>query len=221
MAQRKVIIIDDFYRDPMEVRQRALNMTFANFEGETYPGKNSTAFFAPQDVMEGLAKVAGGVIHWGTDVSNGLFRLSSATATFKQDIHYDTVDWSGIAYLNTPEQYPPNNRGGSVLWRHKASGTESYDEMFHKLLKGEWRVPSHPTTDGDVTRWIRKNIIYGDGLDRSLWDELIAVPPVFNRVALFRSSLWHSHDVNFGTTPADSRLIQTFFFNEGPAPCRT
>jgi hypothetical protein len=43
---------------------------------------------------------------------------------------------------------------------------------------------------------------------------LARYPPKFNRLVLFRSWMYHSHFVNFGPpNPAESRLVQLFFFN--------
>lgn len=59
---------------------------------------------------------------------------------------------------------------------------------------------------------IRKNIIYGDGLDRGLWDRYCFVPMKYNRLVLFSPYLWHSHGDNFGDSIENGRLVQLFFY---------
>ena len=39
-------------------------------------------------------------------------------------------------------------------------------------------------------------------------------PMKYNRLVLFRTHLWHSHNYNFGDTIENGRLVQLFFFKE-------
>ena len=38
-------------------------------------------------------------------------------------------------------------------------------------------------------------------------------PMRYNRLVIFRTHLWHSHNVNFGDCMENGRLVQLFFFN--------
>ena len=58
-----------------------------------------------------------------------------------------------------------------------------------------------------------EKVVYGDGLDRKLWSRYFVCPMKYNRVVIFRSNLWHSHNYNFGKDISDGRLVQLFFFN--------
>ena len=35
----------------------------------------------------------------------------------------------------------------------------------------------------------------------------------YNRIVIFRTDLWHSHNYNFGDNLENGRLVQLFFFN--------
>jgi hypothetical protein len=45
------------------------------------------------------------------------------------------------------------------------------------------------------------------------WTRYLISPKKYNRVILFRSNLWHSHNYNFGDTLQNGRLVQLFFSN--------
>ena len=38
-------------------------------------------------------------------------------------------------------------------------------------------------------------------------------PMKYNRIVIFRTDLWHSHNYNFGDNLENGRLVQLFFFN--------
>ena len=56
-------------------------------------------------------------------------------------------------------------------------------------------------------------LVYGDGQEREKWTRYYLCPMRYNRLVLFRTHLWHSHNFNFGTTMENGRLVQLFFFN--------
>lgn len=81
------------------------------------------------------------------------------------------------------------------------------------------RIPMNPA-EGAASNYgdyeeIRSNIIYGDGLDRSLWDRYCFVPAKYNRLVLFSPYLLHSHGANFGDKLENARLVQLFFYKNG------
>jgi hypothetical protein len=210
MLEKNIIVIDDFYENPSEVRQFALTREYPTPGTHTYPGKNSVRshdgiWYNDQIHAKIESAIGRKVIPQNIETTGGdcgYFRTSLAADSFEQDIHVDpNSDWGGVLFLNVGSQCDPES--GTSFWRHKKFGSEY--------------VPMNPK-EGQVYNFgdyedIRKNIIYGDGLDRSLWDRYCFVPMKFNRLVLFSPYLWHSHGNNFGNTIENGRLVQLFFYS--------
>ena len=196
-----IVIIDDFLDDPYEMRLNALNATYPEPESHTYPGKNSDKSYFTQEMLEKIQNRWGDYLTPAEGSSCGYFRISLASDTFEQNIHIDPGwDVGGVLYLNTPNQCRPE------------SGTHFY---YHNRL-GIERAPANPEEGKFLgfTQYeeIRKNIIYGDGLDKSLWTRYASSPMKYNRLVLFDPLLWHSHGDNFGDCLDNGRLVMLFFF---------
>jgi hypothetical protein len=113
-------------------------------------------------------------------------------------VHVDIgVNWSGVLYLNRPEQC----RGGTSFFRHRGT-----------------RSDHAPTTAADLVRCNAKTaqealdrILGTDSNDPAQWETTVSVPMQFNRLVLFRPLLWHSAGEGFGDSTANGRLVQLFF----------
>lgn len=199
---RSVIVIEDFYDNPLEIRNMALSLNYPEPPAAvTYPGRNSDKAYLPEHTLNKISELVGKRVMPSPNTNTGLFRISPEISDHKQDIHIDPVSgWAGVWFGSLPEHC----QGGTYFWRHKKYGFE-------------WcpRTPEEGQHYGFSSyEQIREEIIYRDGLNRSLWDLTMAVPMRFNRLVLFRPYMWHSHGKNFGTDMNNSRLVQTFFFDE-------
>ncbi len=205
--RRSIIITDDFHNNPEEVREYAINAEYSKEESSTYPGYNSTTGF-----QEDLLKLKiESILQRPIKPSNpfGYFRYSWKTSDEEnsklQKVHVDNGwEFGGVCYLNTPEQLKDHQDSGTLFARHKTLKTDATPrtkeeaELFGYTQYNE----------------LRQSIIYGDGLDLDKWDVYARCLPKFNRLVLFRAWMYHSHHVNFGPkNPAESRLVQLFFFN--------
>jgi hypothetical protein len=197
---QKLIIVDDFYDDPLEVRNRALKLEFPDHGGRAqYAGRNSRLYLLNQQMLTMISRLVGQPLVPARNSPTGHFRISLATDTASQDIHTDPArDWAGILYMNLPEQC----RGGTSFFRHKALGIDE--------------VPADPET---IKRFgfkdredMRLSLVARDGQDRSRWELTMTVPMRFNRLILFRPWMFHSFTENFGDSVETGRLIQVFFF---------
>ena len=116
--ERNIIVIDDFYDDPDEVRNFGLTAEYPDpGEGYTYPGKNSRLGFYNDDTHKKMESIVGA----GLEPSDpcGYFRISLEHDSLKQDVHVDPGwDWGGVLYVNTPEQCI--DEGGTSFWKHKS-----------------------------------------------------------------------------------------------------
>ena len=200
--RRNIIIADDFYTNPDEIRNIALNLEYPEPpEGTTYPGKNSSTTYYTQEAHQKVEQLLGRKVVPASGSACGDFRISYENDAYRQFIHIDEgFDWGGVVFLNPPEQCVMN--AGTSFYRHKRLRTE--------------QVPTNPE-EGEAFGYtnyleVKKSIVYGDGLDENEWDCYLTVPMVYNRIVLFRPWLWHSHSKNFGNTPQNGRLVQLLFY---------
>ena len=86
--RQNIIVVDDFYSNPEEVRDFALNAEFPDpGEDYTYPGRNSEGAYYSEEIhrkFEDLAKES--LIPAD---KNGYFRISLEKDSYKQDVHVD------------------------------------------------------------------------------------------------------------------------------------
>jgi len=205
--RRSIIIVDDFHENPKEVRDYAIQAEYNREESSTYPGVNSTTGFQ-EDLLKSKIE---SILQRPIKPSNpfGYFRYSWETADEEnsklQKVHVDNGwEFGGVCYLSTPEQLKDNPDSGTLFARHKTLKTDATPRTKEEA---ELFGYSHYEE-------LRQSIIYGDGLDLNKWDTYARVPPKFNRLILFRAWMYHSHHINFGPKdPAQSRLVQLFFFN--------
>lgn len=183
------LIIDDFYGNPDEVRDFALQQDF-DVDGN-YPG-HRTVSFLNDDIKDTIQNIirpfAGDVTGWGGDYS-GSFQYT--TADDRSWIHSDsTTGWAAVLYLtpNAPAS------AGTGLYRHKETGLSSWN---HNEYSEEETVNApHMTEPRDYTKW-------------ELVDRL---GNKFNRMVLYRSDNYHVSMDYFGKDLYDGRLFQVFFF---------
>lgn len=186
------IIIDNFYNDPLETRELALQQEFG-VKGN-YPGMRTESFVNQSvfDVIQNTIFTAGGKItRWDTDQYNGAFQYT--TSRDRSWIHADqTTKWAGVCYL-TPN--PPLS-SGTGLFRHIQTGIESAP----KNNNGEYNF--------DLL-----DKIYLDAQDMTKWEMTDRLANKFNRLVLYRGDFFHMSLDYFGQDKYDGRLFQTFFFD--------
>lgn len=132
-----LIIVDDFYNNPDDVRALALSQEFT--QQSHFPGLRTKSFLnqAVKDVIQHLLhNVAGQVTNWHEgDGSTGSFEL--ALARDRSWIHTDHHNtWAGVCYLtpNAPLS------GGTAIYQYKATGARIASEL-----------PAYETQD--MTKW--------------------------------------------------------------------
>lgn len=131
-----LLITDDFYNNPEEVREFALRQDFS-VKGN-YPGFR-TETFLNEATMQGIQNLiepfAGKVIDWGLQYS-GCFQL--CTAQDRTWIHADVNNtWAGVLYL-TPDA--PLS-AGTALYRHRETGhTTDQSASYESYDYTKWDV---------------------------------------------------------------------------------
>lgn len=181
--RESLIVTDDFYRDPAEVRSFALRQDFG-VKGN-YPGARTRAFLHDELVAAIQFIVKLPITYWPRDTYNGAFQFS--TEADQTWVHADhTTIWSGVVYLT-----PGAPAGaGTAFFRHRETGSEAYpDDPLQRQQ-----------CDRDASLWDR-------------WAMTDRVGNRFNRLVLFRGIRFHSSTGHFGDSKENGRLFQTFFFN--------
>jgi hypothetical protein len=186
------LTIDDFYSNPMEVREFALKQDFA-VRGN-YPGMRTKSFLndsIKKRMRDILYPFAGEITWWGGDYT-GSFQYT--TASDRSWIHADsTTDWAAVCYL-TPDA-PVS--AGTGIFRHKKTGWMHYD------YKEAEKNPEY-----------NKNAPSGDDMqDYTKWEMVDRVGNIFNRLIMYRADNYHVSLDYFGKDINDGRLFQVFFFN--------
>ena len=178
-----LIIVDDFYQNPDDVRAYALSQPFE--VSGNYPGVRTKPWL-PDNLKNSIQYIiqnAGGrITNWFEDSGyTGAFQI--CTAKDRTWIHADSFNtWAAVCYL-TPDA-PLSS--GTALYRWKE--TKEYERTDNKAP-------------------------YLDGYDYTKWEKADYVANKYNRIVLYRGNLYHASLDYFGNNLENGRLFQTFFFN--------
>jgi hypothetical protein len=191
-----LIVIDNFYNNPLETRQFILQQEFS-VKGN-YPGQR-TISYANQHLMNIIQKYiepyGGKIIDFpminddksnANNVYNGAFQYT--TSRDRSWVHADGFNnWAGVLYL-TPNA--PLSSGTAFYQFHDGTMCEADTKIFNNKKEID-------TCSQDLTKW-------------KIVDK---VGNVFNRLILFNSKRYHMSMDYFGTNKEDGRLFQVFFFS--------
>lgn len=195
---RFLIVKDNFYANPDEVYQTALQAKY--YEPEHVTGYRSRFVYHEKGVKAKLEKLLGiKITRWDTDPieENGVFYQGLSKGKKKEvpGVHSDEPynDITVVIYL-TPGL--PLDCGTS-LWMHKKTG----------LID--------PATAADARRLKMKlaNLkekLERESKDRSKWIEIDRVGYRFNRMVAYPSGIFHSATNHYGGNLKKGRIYQTF-----------
>jgi hypothetical protein len=197
-----VIVIDNFYSHPNDVRNLALKAEYKDVTQLNYPGFQSIKTFSSQAVVQKFESILNRRLAVDpTSKTFGKFRVMLEETGSRLKVHLDGFcDWTGVLYLNPPEAC----EGGTAFYRHKRTGLEGpvSAEKIRELGFQNWDE-------------LEKSIIEPDTLSAEAWEETMFVGMKYNRLVLFKGNeLFHCHTHSFGTDMTDGRMTQNFFFNE-------
>lgn len=198
-----LIVIDNFLRNPDEVRRRALELTY-NRPGH-YPGLGSVQKIKMPGLTENMSQLVQEPLQtpWTQNYAHETCRLSLASDNKPGRVHIDTSHWTGVLSLSRDE----DSRGGTEFFRHRASGTDHLPLTPEELSSAGYS--SYDELDAEI--------LQKDALDRSKWDQLLSVPLRFNRLILLQPHYWHTAGPGFGDSVENGRLVYLMFFNRVPA----
>jgi len=185
------LTIDNFYSNPLEVREFALKQEF-KVRGN-YPGQRTQSFLTDatkKTLRDILYPFAGEITNWGGEYTGSFQYTTSADRSW---IHADsTTDWAAVCYL-TPDA-PVT--AGTGIFRHKETGWMNFDyKREHDEEYIKQAPPGHHSQD------------------YTKWEMVVRVGIVFNRLIMYRADNYHVSLDYFGKDMYDGRLFQVFFFN--------
>jgi hypothetical protein len=183
----KLVIVENFYENPLEVRTFALKQNFIS--RNYHPGKRTKSFATidHRKIFQSILKPFGGdIIKFETIGDNGSFQI--ATSYDRSWVHIDSCNnWAAVVYL-TPDA--PLSSGTGFFQFH--DGT--LDGIDQIILNNE-------------------NITSASRMDLTKWKLVDNAANIFNRIIFYRSNNFHMSMDYFGKDIYDGRLFQVFFFS--------
>lgn len=201
-----VMMIDNFFADPLAVRQRALGGRYDSSLAY-YPGLHAQIDeHERRPLLQALCALlaALGSVHCrpediSTDFSIVTTPASEMLARQKHP-HVDGVPLAGVLYLN------PDYQIGTSFFRHRPTGLAFVRDEAEREAYGVW------LRDHGETQQPASYAIDGTGP----WEHLHATEGRFNRLVMYPGTAFHSiamHDVARNLSMASARLTQRFFVN--------
>lgn len=199
-TKEQFIIVDNFYKQPDDVRNYALTMSKEPTSGGNYAGVMTNDYFLTEEHLGVIQNLVGHQVKPSTGFT-GKFRFTREGDTYVQEIHFDPGDnncvWAGVCYL-TPIDFPAD---GTIFWKHNRSGLTSIPLTIEGL------------TEHGFSPDTLREFLNTEGNDHSMWTRTFSVPYQFNRLVLFRPWMFHSPGPAFGDSIDSARVVQTFFFS--------
>jgi hypothetical protein len=182
-------IVDNFYEDPDQVREFALNQDYVEGGfGRGFIGRRTEQQFLFPGLKERFEEIMGKTItKWEEHGMNGRFQIAWSGEPLVY--HCDSQKWGGMLYLTPDAPY----QCGTTLYAHKKTRARTY---FDEGWDASWKdIP------GDCH------------LDGTPFEPVDVLGNVYNRLVIFDASAIHSASQYFGTIKENSRLWQMFFFD--------
>jgi len=179
----RLIVIDNFYEDPMSIRNFAIQQSFEKHI--FHPGYRTESFVCDElkEIIQSvLPKSLGRIVKFG---GNGNCTFQYNVSSDVSWIHSDSFhNWAGVLFL-TPDA-------------PVSSGTS-----FYKFYDGSYTSINGKNNLGEVMN---------SSNDYDKWELVSSVGNVFNRLLLYDATQYHMSSEYFGDNIDNCRLIQLFFF---------
>jgi hypothetical protein len=194
-SDNRLFVVDNFYEDPIAVREFALSQTY--FPGEGAVGHRTRKQFLFTGIKEKFEKIMNISIPdhtesgfgWKDIGINGRFQYCEAGTSLVY--HCDAQKWAAMIFL-CPDA-PPS--AGTSFFRHKET------KIYHN---------SQIKSDIDLHKVFNQHTF----LDPSPYEKIDNVANIFNRLVIFDGGLIHSASEYFGWNIYTSRLFHIFFFDQ-------
>jgi len=180
---KRLFVVDNFYTNPDQVREFALNVEFKT-DIQWYKGLRSVQPYRPKGLKEAFEYIIGEKITvWEEHGHNGCFQI--CTAEDPQVYHFDQQKWAAMIYLSPDSPL----ESGTRLHKSKVTGLRhSSEEGIDFSFNGGF----YDSTKFDITD---------------------SVGNIYNRLIIMDARCIHSAGPYFGQGIEDGRLTHLFFFD--------
>jgi hypothetical protein len=180
---RNLFIVDNFYNNPNEVRNFAMNQVEYKSDLRWYKGLRSTVCYRSDDIRRAFENIIGENINNWEQGFNGCFQIT--TAEDPQVYHYDQQKWAAMIYLtpNAPLE----------------SGTRTHISKITGL--------THSDQDG-----VDMSFASGF-YDSTKFHIADSAANIYNRLVIMDARMIHSAGAYFGNSKETGRLTHLFFFD--------
>jgi hypothetical protein len=217
-----VFVHDNFYPDPVAVRELALRQTFYQYSPPL--AEQVGAAIAGQHVDKRPAWMSSALLrYWGQTVRHPQPGFRYAPPTIRQrlesllDEHIDSATWTdggdwwnGAFHL----QFDSWHRNRAAIHHHYKDG-----DVTPRGWSGVVYLTPDAPADAGTSIWRDRSsglCIAPNGAsfdsDERHFELVLTIENRFNRLVLFRENVLHRLERGFGKSPDDARLVQTFFF---------
>ena len=186
-----VIIIDDFYENPYQVRDYATSLSFSLNDKKAFPGLRTNYSYSNEKILNIFKQIL------SPYYSYVIFNPKTATCMFQYTTIHDTswihkdnycketkYDSNNFDYFSAICYLSPNPpvESGTTLYKD-----ENENRSINALHNEQKNVDEH--------KFVRTDYICNK----------------FNRIVLFDGSIYHTAETYFGENKYDARLTQVFF----------
>ncbi|WP_334476360.1 DUF6445 family protein [Bradyrhizobium sp. AZCC 1699] len=199
--QKSLIVIEDFYSDPIAVRELGLNCTYSEPNADqAFAGVESKAAYFTQTLISTLEQIVGNTIVVDPAKNAfGRFRKRMSASLGRTSVHFDDTDWTGIVYL-----FDDPGAGGTTLYKHLGTGLFGPPDETTVERLGYTSLAEFD-----------QSVVMRDTLDLSKWSASITVAARFNRLVLVRGGEnFHGASEFQAASHREVRLTQVFFFDD-------
>ena len=180
-----VLYIEDFYADPMAVREQALQASFDSV-GAIYPGRHSIvqtpeAFQVLKSVCAVLTQLGDNIYDPHETITDFSIVVAKPDdlITYQKHPHIDPTPVLGIVYLN------PVNGAGTSFYRNKILDTAVIvtDEHVKQMqLFNETTAKENPPNGYDLS-------------GHPCWERVYQIEGRFNRLVVYPGNVYHAVDI--------------------------
>lgn len=225
--KNKAVVVDNFYKNPDEVRNLALNAPVTRWDKVTYgfPMYRTAMDLNLDAVRAQISEISKDVWGYGiSEVPRFMTNLTKDDPLTKADIskggapHCDQCILAAVVYLNTPEECS----GGTAFYRHRKTGLESLPR--HPFFEADVKqriVPIAQKFGCNSLREFAEEVVFAEDQfqkeahmteSNEFWEKLDDVAMAYNRLVFYEGKVFHAP---YGPPMAYTdyyRVIQAMFW---------
>jgi hypothetical protein len=207
-----LIVVENFYQDPDQVRKHALSADYYDPDGYGY--RSASDGWIQNNLYHPFDGWLASVRKHRYLTNENLGKLSEILNTSIDRQHwFDGSFWNGSFQVKT---------NSSRMAIHSHGMSNPYNACWPGGWTGIVFLHPRPLENTGVSVWQHKTHSLEDPswfLDRDLtnWDKIDEAENVYNRLVIMPADAFHTGTCGWGQSPMDARLIQTFFFQSTDA----